>query len=530
MKEGANMKKAALGFIALAMSIFTISANAASRTGDIRSIEPCDQYGYVIPNGTIDAPYSAGQTVYFRLRLENLNAKQLWENGDGDLVNPWQFKHISGLLSQEAALAWIQTPPKVGVWVSGSLRYATVHWYGAPEGKKWYTDIVCSYTVQPGDLAFPMALADSNGNKVGVGSASAYKLLNVGGANPWKLVANEYAGASSGAWVDLLASDVQCAFRWANAGSGDNCLDKTYSSDLDAEKTSWKADLSLEQAGLYIKTIDFAASTNSVAQGRSDRVTVNIEGGANTNGNGVVYAKVKKGSVVTLDESSVEEIDMWDGTATNTYQVAKVMIPSGEDVNSFTFKVKGVTQSDEGAVVYLSSTKEFSFDDNYVITTNFVTTIVKCVAPPPPYIKVTLDGEASKSITSSSNYKEYASKLTVTLSEAYTSDVTVEVTPSMVSGTVVPLGKYIAMSSYSENGYTVTNKTVTFTVADMANGVLSKDLYVYVLGADDQTDGVGKGIIFKAGKVAIYDNENVSAILYIKKSTPQILYPAENQS
>ena len=86
------------------------------------------------------------------------------------------------------------------------------------------------------------------------------------------------------------------------------------------------------------------------------------------------------------------------------------------------------------------------------------------------------------------------------------------------------------MSANQENGYLDKVTTVTFTVAEMAAGILSKDLYVYVLGGDDDTDGVGKGILFRAENVAIYDSENIPAVLNIKKSTPQILYPAEGQS
>ncbi|MBP3405631.1 MAG: leucine-rich repeat protein [Kiritimatiellae bacterium] len=164
----------------------------------------------------------------------------------------------------------------------------------------------------------------------------------------------------------------------------------------------------------------------------------------------------------------------------------------------------------------------------------FATASVYCAAPS-PYISVTLDGEASKTVTSGPNYAYYAAKLTVSLSEAHTSDVTVDVTPSMISGSGVdPLGRYIEMSSLPVNGYLEKTKSVTFTAAEMSTGTLSKDLYVYVLGADDDTDGIGKGIKFApaaTGPAAShFNNENVTAILYIKKSTPQILYPTENYS
>jgi hypothetical protein len=98
------------------------------------------------------------------------------------------------------------------------------------------------------------------------------------------------------------------------------------------------------------------------------------------------------------------------------------------------------------------------------------------------------------------------------------------------TSTNVPLGTYIAMSSYPENGFQGSDTSVTFTAAEMAAGTLSKDIYVYVLGASDETYGHGQGIVFDVENVSIYNNENVPAYLYIKKATPQILYPTENYS
>ena len=61
--KGANMKKAALGIIALAMSFMATTAHAA--TGDIRSIFPCDMYGNQIDPGSMATAKIAGETVCF---------------------------------------------------------------------------------------------------------------------------------------------------------------------------------------------------------------------------------------------------------------------------------------------------------------------------------------------------------------------------------------------------------------------------------------------------------------------------------
>ena len=159
------MKKAMLGFIATAMSLLATTANGA---GDIRAIEPCDQYGYVIPNGSMAQPYTVGETAYFRIRLENLNSKECHQFG---YSNPWTLQY-KGLM--DPVLAWATQRPQVGVIVSGVFRGATVESVLSPENESWCTDILCSYTVRPGDLALPMTLADSTGKEAGTGAGTRY--------------------------------------------------------------------------------------------------------------------------------------------------------------------------------------------------------------------------------------------------------------------------------------------------------------------------------------------------------------------
>jgi len=527
MKEGANMKKAALGFIALAMALIANTAQALGGSGDVRSINPCDEYGNVIPQGSIQQPYVAGQTAYFRLRLENANSTESWDSRKGSrLRNHWQFAWDSSMYPGYSLMDMLAMyPPAIGVNVSGQSRAARISLI-EPADAGWYTDLVCSYRVEPGDFALPMTLVSDNGEyMLGVAAGNAINRSSL-----WSLVSyTRDCPADLSAWGAITGTNV-CSLVWDN---GDGLWRHNSANE---ECQSWKADLTLSQAGLYIKTIDFASSEYSVAEGRTDKVTVDIVGGVNTNGNGVVYAKIKDGSHVSLAEDPVEIIEMWDGEGTNAYQVAKIVIPSGEDVSSFSFKVRGNVQTNDPAIVYLSSTKEFAYEDGFGvngqdIVTNFVTAAVYCVAPPPPYISVTLDGAARKTVTAGSNYTDYAAVLTVALSEAYTSDVEVEVKPT-VNGASFDVGKkYIGLSTFSDNGYLGTNTTVRFTVDEMEAGVLSKNLYVYVLGGDDNTAAIDKGVLFtpaaKGASADYFRNENQVATLYVNKSTPVIRSPAE---
>ena len=525
------MKKKAIGFIALAMTLMAnTAAFAIGGVGDIVSIDPCNEYG--IKQAVDTTPKSAGETAYFRIRLLNANCRMSYDTKDSaKRTSPWQPDYNgltvgSGVMEQ----MWLANPPKIGVYVSGVLRGATIGYPYAVEMDDdgswagWYTDLICSYTVKPGDLALPMTLSNAAGIEIGTGGSGAIFFNTIPATSVWRLRADDRAGRNSDEEWNTVVATNYCQFTF-NGGSVD--LPATYT-------PVWCTDYNLRQAGLYLKSVDFHATETSVSQGRTEKVTVDILGGANTNGNGTVYVMTKDLDAIDLAENVVETVDIVSTPARDTdgtYHVSKVTIPSGDDATEFSFKVYGVEKGKSGTV-YLSTTKEFVYGDSGDLVTNFVTTVVKCVEPPPPYITVDIDGVQSKSVTANANYTDYAAKLTVTLSEAYTDDFTVNVTPSMVSGSGVnPFGNYIGVSAYSENGYQQNATSVSFTAAEMANGTLSKSLYIYVLGASDDTDGINKGIVFNAAAQApgdaYFNNENVPATLSIKKSTPVIVDPVE---
>ena len=85
------MKKNALGFIALAMAFIGNVALAATTDtqGAIRSIDRCDQYGVVLPAGTIETSLTVGDKAYFRIRLENHNSQAIWRSWNQTGTNQW---------------------------------------------------------------------------------------------------------------------------------------------------------------------------------------------------------------------------------------------------------------------------------------------------------------------------------------------------------------------------------------------------------------------------------------------------------
>ena len=528
------MKKKALGFVALAMTLLAnTAAMAYNGVGDIVSIDPCDEYGIKRPVDT--TPKSAGETAYFRIRLLNVNCRMSYETRDGARrTNPW-LPDYNGLTVGSGVMEqmWLANPPKIGVYVSGVLRGATIGYPYAvtmdDDGTwaGWYTDLVCSYTVKPGDLALPMTLANASGSEVGDGPGYTYFFNTIPQSSVWRLRADGRAGRTTDEEWNTIVSTNYCLFAF-NDGAVD--LPTTYTPE-------WATDYALKQAGLYLQSVEFAASTYAVpgrrtpsGEGSVRNLTVNIAGGANTNGAGTVWVMTKDLSVFEIAENNVETVTIAHTPAEEldgTYQVAKVTIPSGEDVTSFSFKARGVTPNTSGTV-YLSTTKEFVYGDSGNLVTNFISATVNCTEPENPGITVTIDDLATRTVTASADY-ESTLTLKVTLSEAYTSAFDVTVAPTMVSGSATdPLGTFVGVSSSSVNGYTHTLQTVHFEA-----GETSKELYIYVLGASDDTAGDGISFapsVADTAASAYFNGTRNAAVLRIRKSTPEITYPPESYS
>ena len=177
------MKKNALGFIALAMMFMgNVAVAATSDTqGAIRSIDRCDQYGVVLPAGTIEDALTVGDTAYFRIRLQNHNSQAIyrsWTSTHTNRTNPWYFWDTIGGKQTDPVTAGI----KVGVFVSGRFTKADVIAViedirpinPSDGGGPWFTDLLCAYTVQPGDLALPVTLANSSRDEATASDTTAY--------------------------------------------------------------------------------------------------------------------------------------------------------------------------------------------------------------------------------------------------------------------------------------------------------------------------------------------------------------------
>ena len=167
-----NMKKT-IGVCATLLAAFLcVVPQSAKAVGRIRSVDVYDPNGrYTFPNA--GNAMTIGDTVYVRFRLVN----PCWAETEANpsLEYPWEFWYtgssLAGLTPEQiAALAsW----PRLGLWISGSVREAEYvgqlgtasDWLSdaMASGAKHYTDLVFKYTVQAGDLALTIQLANASG-------------------------------------------------------------------------------------------------------------------------------------------------------------------------------------------------------------------------------------------------------------------------------------------------------------------------------------------------------------------------------
>ena len=451
------MKKKALGFIALAMSVLVHTAMADS--GAIRSIDPCDYMGNLIAPGSIDSVYNVGETAYFRIRLENKNAYAIYASQNAEkLKNPWFFEYFLGGTAADStyvAQQWAMNPPKVGVFVSGRFTLATIAQFGAANNEEWFTDFICAYTVQPGDLALPMTLANSAGEEASDAMTTGY-FLGIGRniTSPWRLIS--YSHESRLNWSEITATN-ECNFAYGNWWTDD---DGTLPDSVQNAGGNHTVDMTLFQAGLFLKSIDFDSNVETDDNGNEVWRAVRA-GSTRTKLHtpalyipGDVPADFPAGTVYlwTADTNSVVLADAQYSIGSN---LVYKMTYDGTAA-SLQFRLRGVTQG-TSTELFLSSTLTNVISGSGRTITNFVSRTVACIKPPSPEVAVLAgpgDGSASLPINATQDYTN-STPFRVELTQAWTNDAE-DVIVNLkyeVNGTEMVPTNLITMSNDQIYGY-----------------------------------------------------------------------------
>ena len=541
------MKKNALGFIALAMAFMGHVAMAATQdmNGAIRSIDRCNEYGVVQSPGTIETALTVGDKAYFRIRLENHNSKAVWASWNQtstNYKNPWYFwDTISG-----QPIDPVQAGIKVGVFVSGRFALADVMYITdepfdpSDGGGPWFSDMICSYTVQPGDLALPVTLANSNKDEAIASDTTAYFL----GQGLTLLTANSIVQLRSqvhdedGNWNDITDTKA-CSFRFGDYWE-DGLDGKLPVGAQSFAKTSDGRDYTLFNAGIFIQSIDFDGDPTKGSEGSG-----NVE--KDDNGN-IVWRAVHALSTSTKEfvpslmipgevaEDYAGSVYLWSADE-NSVMLPDATIPvNGTMVQklnydgspaSLQFRLRGVTQGTQ-TEIFLSSTLTNVVSGSGRTITNFVSRTVACIAPLAPGVNVLANGVPTLTLNATPDYTN-STPFKVELTQIWPNNEPVTVkfryylTNSTEAVSAADLSKMalIALSDDQQYGYdSILPDSVTIPAGETVSTELDANVRaLYALGA---LTGSNKG-----DKIVIepyFENADMATFFSAKKPLTLTLY------
>ena len=499
------MKKHTIATFAFAAcAAFSAFTQAEAADGNIYTISPDTK-----SSGTTDY-YDAGQSFRFRVRL-------LSSTYATPTPGVWTRKHVG---YDAEVLDDVYNPPMLGVVVSGQLREAKIVdiEYGttATVGVHPYTDLICEYTVRPGDVALParLALKDGNGWQAAGDRDSngvEYFLFN---ADKW-----QFQDANGDACQFYYCSSATAGAAYAQWGAKSEIGKQTDHLDYDLTKADFK-----------VKAVDFDGNKDSadywriVKAGTTEttyRPTIETSGTPEESTFLYVWSE-NEDSVVVSGDAQPLEITLEDGSKV-TKQVKTIKVVTGE--TSYPIEIRGKTQGTHTRLV-LSPTKGYIFDAAGHTVENFLTAKVYCSEPPSPNIQLSFDPAyptsaktktVDTSMRTTETLAEDAVPVYVTLSEAYATDVTVKIAVTNVGNVACdPItNRNIAVSS---DGESFSSTDVAYTNFTIRAGVKEAVFYVYPLGGDAQTQAQGISFtpsIAEAAAAAHYE-VGARALLKIK--------------
>ena len=383
-----NMKNKIGVCATLLTALLCAVPQSAQATGKIRAVDvydPSDARTFPNPGDAL----KVGDEVYIRFRLVNL----MWRatQDDHSFVNPWFFVFPESALTGNETLDQLQqlaaNRPRLGLWVNGEVREAECvnfplgvasDWLsGASDlnGQRHYTDLIFKYTVEPGDLALPIQLADASGRGPADGHDESrppsYYLKCNGQDVLWMLQSSNTTGKVT----------AEFAFGPDNLPQDDHDFDEENVLSWNIAKDYENRDLDLTKAGVYVQAIDFDASYSDEAAG----IWRTIAQGSTTANPGVPTLEIQGTATKTIDlylwtdDTNVAEV-VKGGKVISTEQLAfgdnvtrtvgKVRITAGDESVPFSVKATGV--QDQTTRLYLSSSPTNIYNGAGDLITNFV--------------------------------------------------------------------------------------------------------------------------------------------------------------
>lgn len=496
------MKKFNRAFAVAVCAVATIVlagvfSKAHARDDGIVAIYPINTDEHSFPNP--DDPALSGQTVKFGVRLLNY-----FDSG----------KRIPWVLHAKNDGAYMSGfEPGFGIFVSGSLMNAKI--VNVTTNTSYFTELECEYQVRGGDISLPIHLSDADKHEItGRKDKPVYYFCN---SSMWSIVPEGMESSGIAARLSYVSS----------------AINPDAAEYVDAYR---KTDYSLNEAGLYVRAIDFdsnyADSSASpkiwreIHDGLTSTTTIqpmlHVPGGSNPDTTYYLYLWLEESggnsnfslpdAQLTYDSRAVQRVSIEPHT-TNLPVRIRASSPGST------------------ATIYMAPTptnRYIRVGEEVTLVTNFVKRVVKCKTAPEPYIWMSIDNDynSEKAVTATTNKSAAVAQLFVNLSAPYSEDMTVTIVPSMEDAADVFDSKIIGMS----------DRTLSSSWADTVTNVVIKagetqgSVYVYALGATDSSATYGitfTPTVTNAAAAAYYSGKPGDSKIYVDDVAPLIVSPSD---
>lgn len=492
-----------LKVITLATGLLAAGASFGAN-GDIFEIRPCDQLGNPKTYAAgIDKPMTSGESLYFKVRLV--------QRAFRDSGSSWYLKY-TGLSSELIDGQYF--PLQLGIYVSGQLKLADLYNYVVDE-TGMFTDLIFTYKTVPGDVALPIVLATQSGPASDkLVENSAYFLVNT---DKWAIVNDNGNVCNFWFWSQSSTPNPQ---QWGGIQSPDG---GTAVQDYD-----------LSKCGFYVQTVNFdpeweeeGTLWRSVHQNSTitaDGLVPKLSALAAPEDKVTLYVWSTDEAAVKVKSNETVDLLMADGTVKTT-NVGTVTLAGGQMTADF--QIEGVAEGGTCNLV-LSPWKNY----NYSAATgarirDYVEVPVKCLEPLPP--TVTVETDRTKAYANG-NYMVYGAVLNVYLSEPYSKDMTVKITPSIADGNPAVMGDYIRFSE-TQTEVTALPSYEIPTVTIPAGSTAKKQIYMFLLRGDTRTTGTSRLVFTPSvddAEAQAFLKNYMDAGMEVVAEQPKIVTPGEN--
>ena len=520
-----NMKTILATFMLTALTALTLpfEAEAVGTKGDIYSITP-------YYDADVGRTFKAGETIKFRVRL-------LASDWDTTKPSAWVARYV-GLGSDIIADAMF--PPRLGLVISGQLRKAGIVGEefvvsSTDDTAYVFTDLICAYTVQSGDLALPalLALAGSTEDKpITVGDVAATTdHYFVDNANLW-----QYVNATSGDACQFFYMDTtEANSAWA-----------AWRSKTKPAVDKQLVDKDLTKANFLVKGVDFdrdptheekaqdgTAHWRVVRQGKESvkGTPAPIVTSGTPQESVTLYVWSENEDVVRMagDAAKVNFPTNREGTLTVERWVTTITTEQGKSDYALAFEGK---QQGKSAMIVMSPVFGYDFDQGGK-RVNYITTQVYCDEPEKPNAQISFSETSvtkylivDTSMETVDTLKNSAIPVYITLSEP---------SPDPIDVWLVISNKTNVACDPITNQNIAVLQTEYFVETDEAYTNFTLDayqttakVYVYPIGGtdDSQDKGIDIGLKLDANAAEHYKEKVDPLNLKIRRThTPVIVSP-----